>query len=176
MKRVITGERNGRSRVAHLGDVGPVESRGFRMRLMWGTDGLPLQVPTSAADPDPVKEFYPAVDGMRVVLIEFLPDGSDSAGGVLDDVLEADGFHRTDSQDIGWLISGELGLELEDESVVWLVPGDVIVQNGTRHKWRNRTSEPAVAGFVCLGAVRIDPPPEGEATTGAEGSPATRDD
>jgi hypothetical protein len=154
MKRVITGERDGRSYLAHVGDVEPVESQGFRMRLMWGQDPIPLRLPTTAEEAAHDGQYFPPPDGVRVTLIEFLPDGTGTSGGALDDVVEGDGFHRTDSQDIGWLVSGELGLEVEDGTVVWLGPGDVIVQNGTRHKWHNRTTEPAVAGFVTLGAVR----------------------
>jgi hypothetical protein len=34
------------------------------------------------------------------------------------------------------------------------VPGDVIVQNGTRHAWRNRGTEPAAILSVMIGADR----------------------
>jgi hypothetical protein len=154
VKRVITGERDGKSFVAHLGEVEPVVSHGFEMRLMWGQDPLPLQLPTAAESPSHDGQLYPPANGVRMTLIHFLPEGQGGGGGALAEVLESDGFHRTDSQDVGWLISGELGIELEDGSVTWLEPGDVIVQNGTRHRWHNRTADPAVAGFVTLGAVR----------------------
>ncbi|MCW2785380.1 MAG: cupin [Marmoricola sp.] len=154
MKRVITGERYGTSYLAHVGEVEPVVSHGFEMRLMWGQDALPLQLPTTAESPSHDGQFFPPSDGVRMTLIHFLPDGQGSGGDALGAIVESDGFHRTDSQDVGWLISGELGIELEDGSVTWLEPGDLIVQNGTRHRWRNRNSDPAVAGFVTLGAVR----------------------
>ena len=73
----------------------------------------------------------------------------------MDDVMtEGHGMHQTVSMDIGWVISGELGIQLDSGATVWLEPGDLIVQNGTRHQWINRTDQPAVAGFVTLGATR----------------------
>jgi quercetin dioxygenase-like cupin family protein len=56
--------------------------------------------------------------------------------------------------DIGWIVEGELGVEMDDGSVEWLTAGDLIVWNGIRHWWRNRSGKPAVAGFVTLGARR----------------------
>ena len=56
--------------------------------------------------------------------------------------------------DYAIVISGEIGLELDDGATVRLTPGCVVVQNGTRHAWRNRSSEPAVLAFVLLGARR----------------------
>jgi hypothetical protein len=44
--------------------------------------------------------------------------------------------------------------ELDDGFEVRLGTGDVVIQNGTRHAWRNRGSEPCVMAFVSVGAVR----------------------
>jgi hypothetical protein len=75
--------------------------------------------------------------------------------GVLRDLLaDGDGMHQTMTMNIGWMIEGELGVETDDGSVEWLTTGDLIVQNGTRHRWRNRSGKPAVAGFVTQGARR----------------------
>ncbi len=41
-------------------------------------------------------------------------------------------------------------LELDDGAEVALNPGDTVVQNGTRHRWRNPGHVPArLALFVC---------------------------
>ncbi|WFU41513.1 cupin domain-containing protein [Bradyrhizobium sp. CB82] len=50
---------------------------------------------------------------------------------------ENPGMHTTDTVDYGILVEGEISLELDDGQVVALKPGDVVVQNGTRHAWRN---------------------------------------
>jgi len=70
--------------------------------------------------------------------------------------LETDnpGMHTTDTVDYEFVISGEVVLELDDGAEVTLKPGDTVVQNGTRHAWRNRTNEPAVLVVVLIGAKR----------------------
>jgi quercetin dioxygenase-like cupin family protein len=64
------------------------------------------------------------------------------------------GFHRTDSIDMLYVASGQIVLTLDDGAEVTLNPGDTVVQNGTRHAWRNPGSEPAVVVGVLLGASR----------------------
>jgi len=46
----------------------------------------------------------------------------------------------------------ELGLELDDGLEVTLGPGDVVVQNGTRHRWHNRGEVVARLLSVTIGA------------------------
>ena len=49
-------------------------------------------------------------------------------------------MHRTNSIDYGMVLSGEVELELDDGAKTLLGPGDVIVQRGTIHLWRNRSA------------------------------------
>lgn len=59
------------------------------------------------------------------------------------------GMHRTDSQDFAVILSGNLELLHDDGSKVSLSPGDVVVQNGTRHVWRVVGDQPATkAAFI----------------------------
>lgn len=46
-------------------------------------------------------------------------------------------MHRTNSIDYGIVMSGALELELNDGAVTRLGPGDIVVQRGTVHLWRN---------------------------------------
>lgn len=46
-------------------------------------------------------------------------------------------FHRSSSIDYGIVISGQIELELDDEVVKTMGAGDIIVQRGTIHLWRN---------------------------------------
>ena len=46
-------------------------------------------------------------------------------------------MHRTSSVDYGVVLSGSLELELEDGVKTLLGPGDIVVQRGTNHLWRN---------------------------------------
>jgi len=66
---------------------------------------------------------------------------------------DAPGVHTTDSIDYDIVLDGEIWLELDDETV-HLSAGDVAVQNGTRHAWRNKGDRPATMAFVLVGADR----------------------
>jgi quercetin dioxygenase-like cupin family protein len=46
-------------------------------------------------------------------------------------------MHRTHSLDFGIIMSGELELELDSGQVQKLKTGDIVVQRGTNHLWRN---------------------------------------
>ena len=46
-------------------------------------------------------------------------------------------MHRTNSIDYGIVVSGALELELDDGATTLLHPGDIVVQRGTMHLWRN---------------------------------------
>ena len=64
------------------------------------------------------------------------------------------GMHTSDSVDYGIVIRGEMILELDDGKTVHLRQGDCVVQNGTRHRWRNPLAEPCLMAFVLIGAKR----------------------
>ena len=64
------------------------------------------------------------------------------------------GFHTTDTVDYGVVVRGEMTLELDDGQKVHLKQGDCVIQNGTRHAWRNRSDRPATILFVLIGAKR----------------------
>jgi quercetin dioxygenase-like cupin family protein len=49
-------------------------------------------------------------------------------------------MHRTSSIDYGIIIDGTIELELENKEIKTLNKGDIIVQRGTIHKWRNPSS------------------------------------
>jgi hypothetical protein len=69
---------------------------------------------------------------------KFEPDGS--------------GMHATTSIDYAILLKGELWLEVDDGESVKLTAGDVVVQQATRHGWRNKSEQPATIAFIMLGA------------------------
>jgi hypothetical protein len=68
--------------------------------------------------------------------------------------VDAPGMHTTDTIDYGIVLKGEVWLELDDGKVEHLKEGDVVIQNGTRHAWRNRGTTVAVVAFVLIGAQR----------------------
>ena len=94
-----------------------------------------------------------------------LPDDFDAAAAAgqvqrdipgLLDVFEADnpGMHTSDTVDVNFVLSGEVDVELDDGVEVHLKAGDVLVQHGTRHAWRNSPTEPCVLVVAVTGARR----------------------
>lgn len=62
-------------------------------------------------------------------------------------------MHRTDSIDYGIVLSGHVELELDDGVKTLLGPGDIVVQRGTMHLWRNPSdSEVCRIVFVLIEA------------------------
>jgi hypothetical protein len=68
------------------------------------------------------------------------------------------GMHRTDSIDIGVIVSGEITIESDDGSTVVLGPGDVYIQNGAVHNWKSHPENPAHVVFIILPAQRVNHP------------------
>jgi mannose-6-phosphate isomerase-like protein (cupin superfamily) len=54
---------------------------------------------------------------------------------------DPDGWHRTNTLDLMYVLEGEITLQLEDDKTV-LRPGDLIVQRGTNHAWHNYGDKP----------------------------------
>jgi mannose-6-phosphate isomerase-like protein (cupin superfamily) len=66
----------------------------------------------------------------------------------------APGMHTSDTIDYAIVVRGEMTLELDDGQKVHLRQGDCVVQNGTRHRWRNPLPEPCLMAFISIGGTR----------------------
>jgi mannose-6-phosphate isomerase-like protein (cupin superfamily) len=137
---------------------------------LWRADSIP-NFPDAGSN-GPKTTFFPSAGGHRFFLLTFPPgDGSadfdgvdieaglrelqDKMPGVLEtNELDQPGMHTTDTVDMEIVISGEIVLELDDGVETTLRAGDVNIQNGTRHRWHNRGSEPAVLAVAMVGASR----------------------
>jgi hypothetical protein len=62
------------------------------------------------------------------------------------------GMHKTNTVDYAVVYEGEIWLELDDAKTIHLKRGDVVVQNGTRHAWRNKGTTPVTMLFFLNGA------------------------
>jgi mannose-6-phosphate isomerase-like protein (cupin superfamily) len=116
--------------------------------------------------------FFPAPGGYRFFILTVPPgeghpdiEGLDLEAAIgelqeklpgLIEVSEADnpGMHTTDTVDMEIILSGEIVLELDDGAEKTLRAGDVNIQNGTRHRWRNRGEVPAVMAVAIVGGSR----------------------
>ena len=68
------------------------------------------------------------------------------------ELFEPDGMHTTVTVDYGVVLDGDIVLDLGDGETAKLQAGDVVVQNGTRHAWRNPGDKPATIFFVLMGS------------------------
>ena len=140
---------------------------GMVSRLVWATTPVP-QLPFDGSDPTPrITNFVPAAGETRFLVVTFPPDsafGSPDFDGVaamrenlavspgLAERFEPDGMHTTPTVDYGIVLDGEIWLELDGGRITHLRQHDVVVQNGTRHAWRNQSDRPATLAFVLIGA------------------------
>lgn len=126
----------------------------------------------NAGDNGAKSSFFPGPGGYRFFILTVPPGqghgdaaGLDIEAGIeelqeklpgLIEVSEADnpGMHTTDTVDMEIVLAGELVLELDDGAETTLRPGDVNIQNGTRHRWHNRGDVPAVMAVAMVGGSR----------------------
>jgi hypothetical protein len=150
VRRVTTGDTDdGRAVVLRDEELSLVDAP---VATAWSSP-TPPAVPVRDATPG-LDDFYPQPGGARVVMFTVPPEGEPLQEGEWTEALEDDGFHSTDTVDTIVVVSGRVWVELDDGVEVELGPGDVMVQNGTRHRWLNHGDErPLVAAFI-VGATR----------------------
>ncbi|MBT2207054.1 MULTISPECIES: cupin domain-containing protein [Actinomadura] len=176
VRRVVTGHDSaGRARVVDDRDVEPITSDlmpGVAAYRLWGRDERPT-FPDDGA-PRPAEAWYPPRDGSRF-MINTIPPGEVVPRPDLDMTAALDelerrmpgamaamepgtaGMHTTDSIDYVMVVSGEVTLDLDGGERTVLRAGDVLVQNGTRHGWRNDGTEPCTIVGIAIGADRTRP-------------------
>jgi mannose-6-phosphate isomerase-like protein (cupin superfamily) len=133
---------------------------GAELTVLWGTDD-PTVLPASVGADLP-STFLPPPGGWRAAILSFPPGGqpapAEGVGTVLPDLAErmrvggGRGMHATPTVDVVHVLAGELLMELDHGEIVALRVGDTVVQNGTRHGWRNVGSVPATLLLLMVGA------------------------
>lgn len=141
VRRVVTGhDENGKAIIKFDGLSDTVISRrpGHASAVLWTTDTFPTD---NSQQSDAARREVGTTDPNGTVfrVVEYQP-------GV------AGRLHRTDSIDYAVVMSGTIDMELDDDVVVTLSAGDVLVQRGTVHNWINRGSEPCRIFFVLVAA------------------------
>jgi mannose-6-phosphate isomerase-like protein (cupin superfamily) len=63
-------------------------------------------------------------------------------------------MHTTDTIDYDIILSGEIWMEVDDGVEVHLKAGDCVIQNGTRHAWRNKGTKNCIMASILIGAKR----------------------
>jgi mannose-6-phosphate isomerase-like protein (cupin superfamily) len=171
VRRVVTGlSESGKAVIVSDGDP-PISRRrvftpGFADALVWRT-ALPAR-PSAEPSQEP-RSWVPGPGETIALTVTFPPDsvytdpGFDPAAARaeqlsaipgLAELFEADhpGMHTTPTVDYAVVLEGEPVLDLDAGETTRLRPGDVVVQNGTRHAWRNPGAAPATIFVVLIGA------------------------
>ena len=160
VRRVVTGHTPaGEAIVVSDGEVAaiPVGDRGSGTTLLWGRDD-PGEFPDDGSQPAMAAGF-PAPGGCSVAVMALAPDGGSEFHEFVRDALpqwadpDDPGMHRTETLDYDFVLEGTVGLELDNGTEVTLRPGDIVVQNGTRHRWHNRGTTIARVLAFSAGAV-----------------------
>jgi mannose-6-phosphate isomerase-like protein (cupin superfamily) len=173
VRRVVTGHaKDGKAVFVSDEDVDSIDLTtlpGSVYHRLWASD-LPVRLPGDGSPPAMAK-YFPPVGGFRVWMFTVPPDATRPPQGTrtedvhaeleakltgLAEHLERDepGMHTTDTVDFEYVISGRCVLELDDGSTAEVGPGDTIVQNGTRHRWRNPFDVPCRMIVFIVGAER----------------------
>jgi len=170
-RRVVTENVNGKSVVQSDGLIEAYEFRtvpGYEHTLIWVNPVTPDLSKQQRFDryPDSV---VPGPGGTSLHFVTFPPgsvfadpsfDGTAAQEealirlrGLADHFEKEDpGMHKTNTVDYAVVYEGQIWLELDDSETLHLKPGDVVVQNGTRHAWRNKGTKPVTMLFFLNGA------------------------
>ena len=171
-RRVVTGHSpDSKAVFASDSIVEPhvVTGLGFEILKLWGAD-RPPSFPDGGS-PSAYRDYFPPVGGFRFGIFTIPParatplttEEREVAYAQMEEMFPglpahiepgSPGMHTSDSIDLGYVISGRIWLELDDGAVEELQAGDTYVQNGTRHAWRNRSSEPCSILVVLIGVKR----------------------
>ena len=172
VRRVVTGhDAHGKAVFVSDDEVDgfrPSLTPGSEFHLLWGGDAAP-HFPDDGSPP-PTDRYFPPVGGFRFGFFAVPPGDrrevsppDDLAGALaefeahlpgLPGYMEPDapGMHTTDTIDFEVVLEGEIWLELDDGVTAHLSAGYTVVQNGTRHAWRNHADTTARMVVVLVGA------------------------
>ena len=173
VRRVVTGHtRDGKATVASGTDVEAITLAllpGTEFYRLWGADEAPIF--SDDGSPRAAPTYFPPVGGFRFGFFSLAPDSvtmlkvldmglplaeiAEKLPGMAEHLeVDSPGMHTTDTIDFEFVVSGEVWLELDDGKEVHLQAGDTVVQNGTRHAWRNKGTEPCRLVVCLIGANR----------------------
>jgi quercetin dioxygenase-like cupin family protein len=174
VRRVTTGHNErGKAVIASDAEVeGTTLSLlpGAEFHRLWGAD-VPPRFPDAGTQPDG-PSYFPPLGGFRFMMFTVAPHTTSRRAAVDRHALLAEmeaklpglathiepnnpGMHTTDTIDFEYIISGEVWLDLDDGVTVRLSAGDTVVQNGTRHRWRNEGAEPCRIVVFMVGTPRM---------------------
>lgn len=130
IRRVVTGhDKNGTAIFVsdNKYETVVIPSGDAAMATIWSTATVPADLNDETDGRD--RNAGTTLKGGSVIrIVDMLPGASSP-------------MHRTSSIDYGIVISGTIELEVDNNIFKTLAVGDIIVQRGTIHKWRNPSAE-----------------------------------
>jgi mannose-6-phosphate isomerase-like protein (cupin superfamily) len=158
VRQVVTGhDAKGRAVIVRDEQIDGMPIPGLgEVAVLWSADE-PVTYPNAGNNPA-APGIFPPVGGVRFIMATYSPEFDVVAPEATPEMHvekgDKPGMHRTDTTDFGVLLSGNIVVELDDGAEVMLSPGDVVVQNGTRHRWRVVGDVPATMAAFIIGANR----------------------
>ena len=174
LRRIVTGRNEAGKSVFVSDGAPPGDPRfehipGMEAAVAWRTGTRGAQEARGAMQGE--SSVLPGPGGTTLLVVTFPPDSVrmrpdfDHAAAGAESLRrlpglaeaferEAPGMHTTPTVDYGILLEGEISLELDGGVIKTLRAHDVVVQDGTRHAWRNVSDRPATMLFVLIGAHR----------------------
>jgi mannose-6-phosphate isomerase-like protein (cupin superfamily) len=170
-RRIVTGNVNGKSVVQSDEPLPAYEFKtvpGYEHTLIWVNPETPDLSKEQRFDKYP-DSVVPGPGGTSLHFVTFPPssvfadpsfDGEAAQKesfvrlpGLADHFEKEDpGMHKTNTVDYAVVYEGEIWMELDDGETLHLNRGDVVVQNATRHAWRNNGAKPVRMVFFLNGA------------------------
>jgi quercetin dioxygenase-like cupin family protein len=142
VRRIVTGHDSHGKAIFVSDDalpVDPIPSGDAAFSLVWTTATVPANN-NDETDGRTRDAGLTLNQGSVIRIVDMLPGGSSP-------------MHRTNSIDYGIILSGEVELELDNGAVNIARSGDIIVQRGTMHLWRNPSAiETCRIAFVLIEA------------------------
>ncbi|HEX4246118.1 MAG TPA: cupin domain-containing protein [Acidimicrobiales bacterium] len=123
-----------------------VQGSPFDLLNFWADDELGLDV-TDRSSQASLGDIFSLVPGATRFLVESMAP-----------TAEPTGWHRTNTIDYEFIVSGQIDLLMDDGTSVTLKAGDVNIQLGGMHQWWNRYDEPCVFVLAMIGANSDEPP------------------
>jgi mannose-6-phosphate isomerase-like protein (cupin superfamily) len=173
VRRVTTGHNaQGKAVVASDNEVDGTALEllpGAEFHRLWGADDPP-RFPDEGLPPS-AASYFPPLGGFRFMMFTVAGHSTSKRAAADRGALFAEmqaklpglathmepnnpGMHTTDTIDFEYIISGEVWLDLDEGATVHLRAGDTVVQNGTRHRWRNESAEPCRIVVFMVGTHR----------------------
>jgi mannose-6-phosphate isomerase-like protein (cupin superfamily) len=170
-RRIVTGNANGKAIVQSDELLPAYEFKavpGYEHTLIWVNAATPVLNKEQRFDSYP-DSVVPGPGGTSLHFVTFPPgsvfaDPSFDGEAARNEALvrlrrladhfekEDPAMHKTNTVDYSIVYDGEIWLELDDGETLHLKRGDVVVQNGTRHAWRNKGIKPVTMLFFLNGA------------------------